>query len=256
MPREEGRRLLYQCHVTHRVSRRRTMSHSLCGAGCLTSTSSGSRARVRSRSRAPAVLALQGLLTSWQRQSTRRQAKEQLLKAVDGTERGQRLGSRPAVEAAIDALAAVDTSGPPNTDAKVLSSCWRLLYTSERETLFLLKNGFPFLGAAGESYQVIDVEAGTLSNVILFGDAGAAVVVRARTKAENPVRTRFEFTAAELHVPGRKAPFSIPPFGSGWFDSLYVDAPGSGAPSLRAARDSRGDTLVVERCDDVRLPFL
>ena len=229
------------------------MSYTVRGAGFLTNTSS-SRARVRSR--APPVSALQGLLASWQQKNTRRQTKEQMLRAIDGTERGQRLGSRPAVEAATDALAAtVDASGLGNTDAKVLSSCWRLLWTSERETLFLLKNGLPFLGAAGESYQVIDVEAGTLSNVILFGDASAAFVVRARCQPENRVRTRFEFTSAELHVPGRDAPFRIPPFGAGWFDSLYVDAPGS-APSLRVARDSRGDTLVVERCDDVRLPFL
>jgi hypothetical protein len=200
------------------------------------------------------VSAVQGLLASWQQPNERRQAKGQLLRALDGADRGQRLGSRPSVEAAIDALAAtVDASGLANTDA--LSSCWRLLWTSERETLFLLKNGFPFLGAAGESYQVIDTAAGTLSNVVLFGDAGAAFVVRARCRPENRVRTRFQFTSAELHVPGRDAPFSIPPFGAGWFDSLYVDAPGS-APSLRVARDSRGDTLVVERCNSVRLPFL
>ena len=229
------------------------MSCTVRGAGFLTNTSS-SRARVRSR--APPVSALQGLLASWQQKNTRRQTKEQLLRAIDGTERGQRMGSRPAVEAAIDALVAtVDLSGPRNTDAKVLSSCWRLLWTSERETQFLLQNGLPFLGAAGESYQVIDVEAGTLCNVILFGVSGAAFVVRARCQPENRVRTRFEFVSAELHVPGRDAPFRIPPFGAGWFDSLYVDAPGS-TPSLRVARDSRGDTLVVERCDDVRLPFL
>jgi hypothetical protein len=209
------------------------------------------------------VSAVQGLLASWQQQNERRQAKGQLLRALDGADRGQRLGSRPSVEAAIDALAAtVDASGlantdatDANTDAKLLSSCWRLLWTSERETLFLLKNGFPFLGAAGESYQVIDTAAGTLSNVVLFGDDGAAFVVRARCRPENRVRTRFQFTSAELHVPGRDAPFSIPPFGAGWFDSLYVDAPGS-APSLRVARDSRGDTLVVERCNSVRLSFL
>ena len=36
----------------------------------------------------------------------------------------------------------------------------------------------------------------------------------------------------------------LPPVGKGWFDNLYVD------DTLRVARDSRGDTLVVVRDDE------
>ena len=179
-------------------------------------------------------------------------AKRELLNAVDGTSRGVQLGARPAVEAAVDSLAAMSSGD----NAQQCSGVWRLLWTTERETLFLLKSGLPFVGAAGESYQVIDVQAGTLSNVILFDDDRAAFVVRARCARDSRVRTSFKFTSAEMHVPGRDAPFILPPFGSGWFDSLYLSDPGSGSPQLRVARDSRGDTLVVERCRNVKGPFV
>jgi hypothetical protein len=67
-------------------------------------------------------------------------------------------GGRAAVEAAVDALAVLAAEDAAdgraaNTDASRLSATWRLLWTSERETLFLLEKGLPFLGAAGESYQ-------------------------------------------------------------------------------------------------------
>jgi PAP_fibrillin len=180
-------------------------------------------------------------------------ARQQLLTAIDGTSRGVQLGARPAVEAAVDSLAALSSGD----NAQQCSGVWRLLWTSERETLFLLQSGLPFVGAAGESYQVIDVQAGTLSNIILFDDDRAAFVVRARCVCarDSRVRTSFNFTSAELHVPGRDAPFILPPFGSGWFDSLYL-SDHSGSPQLRVARDSRGDTLVVERCRNVKVPFV
>ena len=89
--------------------------------------------------------------------------------------------------------------------------------------------------------QVIDVAAGTLSNVIEFGDDGAAFLVNARTAVEDGVRVTFRFERASLRTSSAAKPFSIPPFGAGFFDNLYVD------DTLRVARDSRGDTLVVER---------
>ncbi len=87
---------------------------------------------------------------------------------------------------------------------------------------------------------MIDVRAGTLANVIAFGDAGAAFVVDARIEVQTAQRVGFRFAGAALRRPPA-APLALPPFGQGWFDNLYVDE------TLRVARDSRGDTLVVER---------
>ena len=59
---------------------------------------------------------------------------------------------------------------------------------------------------------------------------------------EGETRVNFSFTSARLEV---VAPFELtlrfPPVGKGWFDNLYVD------DTMRVARDSRGDTLVVVR---------
>ena len=149
------------------------------------------------------------------------------------------------MEAAVDALAAVAASdaaagAPPATDAARLSATWRLLWTSERETLFLLKNGIPFVGAAGESYQIIDAGAATLRNIIVFAEGAAAFVVDASIQVQDATRVRFSFDGATLRRRRAKS-VSLPPFGAGWFDNVYVD------DALRVARDSRGDTLVVER---------
>jgi hypothetical protein len=167
------------------------------------------------------------------RARARTAAKAALFKALDGAERGVRTTSRRAVEAAVDALAATGPGGG------ALSGCWRLLWTSERETLFLLKNGVAFVGPAGESFQTIDTGAESLSNVILFGDEGA-FTVSARLSVTSPTRCEFAFTGAALTVGQRR--FSVQPVGAGTFESVYVDN------ELRVSRDSRGDTLVVTRC--------
>ena len=152
-------------------------------------------------------------------------------------------GGREAVEAAVDQLAAVAASSAASgVPMPSISATWRLTWTSEKETLFLLRYGIPFVGAAGESYQVIDTAAGTLANVIEFGDKGAAFVVDSRISGDKmPKRVDFRFTAAQLRRAPPASPISLPPFGAGYFENLYVD------DTLRVARDSRGDTLVVER---------
>jgi hypothetical protein len=86
--------------------------------------------------------------------------------------------------------------------------------------------------------QVIDVEEGTLQNVITFPPSGAFVVSSAISIA-GPQRTEFQFTAATLKLQDRD--IALPPFGKGWFDTVYADN------EIRVAQDSRGDTLVVAR---------
>ena len=166
-------------------------------------------------------------------------AKTELLRAIDGSERGVNQSSRPSIEAAVDKLAV--RSAPNNTDARLLSAEWRLLWTSERETLFLLANGLPFVGAAADVFQVVDVASGRIQNCVAFGEyLSAAFVVDGTLKVASSTRCDFAFSSASFRRESVE-PFVFPPFGRGWFDTLYVDA------DLRVARDSRGDTLVVQR---------
>jgi hypothetical protein len=51
----------------------------------------------------------------------------------------------------------------------------------------------------------------------------------------------FRFTSAGLKL-GSGPTFPVPPFGKGWFDTVFLD------DELRISKDVRGDTLVVKRC--------
>ena len=146
------------------------------------------------------------------------------------------------------------------TNGDMLSGCWRLAWTSERETLWLLDKGIPLTRlVAGESYQTIDVGARTLSNVIEFCEAGvggpstAAFVVDAELAPEAPSvsagrRCTFSFTSARFVTRDGTRVVRFPPFGRGWFDTVFLEPPQQrGGGGLRVARDSRGDTLVTER---------
>ncbi|CAL8472039.1 g11581 [Coccomyxa elongata] len=119
-----------------------------------------------------------------------------------------------------------------------LSATWRLLWTTEKETLFILKNAGWFGTEAGEVFQVIDVESESLNNVITFPPDGAFVVDSSLDVAGDQ-RTTFKFRGAQLKLSKRS--ISLPPFGQGWFDTIYLGR------TLRVAKDIRGDTLVVER---------
>lgn len=59
----------------------------------------------------------------------------------------------------------------PNADSVTsenLSALWTLEWTTEREILFLMENGLPGQ-PSGPVRQKIDVDAKTLSNIMLFG---------------------------------------------------------------------------------------
>ena len=168
---------------------------------------------------------------------------------------GHTEADRARMEAAIDALVAA--APPPekaNTSHDRLTANWRLIWTSERETLFLLKK-WPGPGktkaTTTQAYQRIDVNAGTLNNAVVFV-SGNVFEVDSTIQVADPddvedVRVDFSFDAARLAL---RWPFKVtvpvPPVGKGWFDNLYVD------DTLRIARDSRGDTLVVVRDEHSR----
>ncbi|OEL36488.1 putative plastid-lipid-associated protein 11 [Dichanthelium oligosanthes] len=151
-------------------------------------------------------------------------AKADLLRLIADQGRGLETQSDPSrladIVACIDALAAVSPGADTVSDAAKLSGTWRLLWTTEQEQLFIVRNAPFFRTAAGDVLQVIDVPGGALNNVITFPPSGA-------------------FTRALLRGSNWDVPF--PPFGKGWFDTVYLD------DDIRVAKDIRGDYLVVER---------
>jgi len=152
--------------------------------------------------------------------------------------------TRAQVERAIDSLAVSSSSSSSTSigeNSIASSGRWRLRYSTEKETLFLLG-----LSENVEAYQTIDAKNRTLSNEVIFGgNSPRSTVFRVEATIE-PSKTKrsrvdFSFTSASLRLSnGWTIP--IPPFGRGWFDDVYVDTDGG----YRVSRDSRGDTLVCE----------
>ncbi|EEC77764.1 hypothetical protein OsI_16907 [Oryza sativa Indica Group] len=175
--------------------------------------------------------------------------KDELLRLISDQRRGLDTQSDPSrladIVSCIDALAAAAPGSDTVSDADKLSGTWRLLWTTEHEQLFIVRNAPFFRTAAGDVLQVIDVPGGALNNVITFPPSGA-FVVNGSIEIQPPQRVNFRqasssflFTRAMLRGSNWEVPF--PPFGKGWFDTVYLD------DDIRVAKDIRGDYLVVER---------
>eukprot|EP00238_Polyblepharides_amylifera_P002190 CAMPEP_0196591668 /NCGR_PEP_ID=MMETSP1081-20130531/70516_1 /TAXON_ID=36882 /ORGANISM="Pyramimonas amylifera, Strain CCMP720" /LENGTH=263 /DNA_ID=CAMNT_0041915105 /DNA_START=43 /DNA_END=834 /DNA_ORIENTATION=- len=163
-----------------------------------------------------------------------------LLAAIEGSDRGVARGvaDRDEIELLVDELAEFQ-SEVSGTDES-LSGVWELLWTSEKETLFLLEKGIFRVGPAQKSFQVIDVGGQTLQNVIQFGENSESVfVVDSSLQVVSDKRCEFKFSGARLTTPNFN--FKIPPFGQGWFENVYLN------DNIRVARDIRGDTLITKR---------
>ncbi|EEF50310.1 probable plastid-lipid-associated protein 11, chloroplastic [Ricinus communis] len=167
-------------------------------------------------------------------------AKQHLLTLISDQDRGLKTQKDPEKRAliiqAINAMAELgkDTVTTDNS----LSATWRLLWTTEKEQLFIIEKA-PFFGSqAGDVLQVIDVGNMTLNNVITFPPDGV-FFVRSNIEIASSQRVNFRFTSAVLR--GKSWEIPLPPFGQGWFESVYVD------DDIRVAKDIRGDYLVVDR---------
>ncbi|GIL45968.1 hypothetical protein Vafri_3079 [Volvox africanus] len=174
--------------------------------------------------------------------------KQELLEVVSRTGRG--VSTSPADLRSIqNAVAELRRAGEgTETTGKDQTGTWELLWTSEKETIFILERAPLFGTKAGAVYQVIDAGSSSsinggsssyLQNVITFPPEGAFIVDSSLTVAGRQ-RVEFGFTAAKLKLPGGTT-FGLPPFGKGWFDNLYLDG------DLRVSYDSRGDTLITRR---------
>ena len=163
---------------------------------------------------------------------------DELMTVVKEDNRGIQSSKREQIESIIDTLSEASknsTTNNNNTEDSKLSARWKLLWTSERETLFLLEK---FKGST--AYQTINVKEKTLGNAVEFS-GGNTFLVESEITIENETKVEFRFTSAGLKFSnGFMLP--VPPVGKGWFDNVYV------GDRYRVARDSRGDTLIVERC--------
>ncbi|XP_010258895.1 PREDICTED: probable plastid-lipid-associated protein 11 [Nelumbo nucifera] len=167
-------------------------------------------------------------------------AKDDLLGLISGEDRGLKTEGNPSKRSkiikAIDAMAVLGKDSV--TTGSSLSATWRMLWTTEKEQLFIIKNAYLFGTQTGDVLQVIDVERGLLNNVITFPPDGV-FFVRSNIEAASSQRVNFRFTSAVLR--GKNWEFPLPPFGQGWFESVYLD------DEIRVVRDIRGDYLVVDR---------
>ncbi|PON61181.1 Plastid lipid-associated protein/fibrillin conserved domain containing protein [Parasponia andersonii] len=167
-------------------------------------------------------------------------AKQELLNLISDQDRGLKTQTNPTKRAsivkAIDSLA--DLGSDTVTTGGSLSATWRLLWTTEKEQLFIIEKAFLFGTQAGDVLQVIDVDRKLLKNVITFPPDGV-FFVRSNVEIASKQRVNFRFTSAVLR--GKSWEIPLPPFGQGWFDTVYLD------DEIRVVKDIRGDYLVVDR---------
>ena len=130
---------------------------------------------------------------------------------------------------------------PTVYEPKMLNGTWKLLWTTEKEILFIIqeKGLASWCGTtAGEVYQVIDLDNERLQNCIEFPPEGSFVVDS--SLQYGPDKCSFKFQGARLNLPGDRT-VSLPPLGKSRFKTLFV------SQKHRIALDDRGDYLIVER---------
>ncbi|KAA8520472.1 hypothetical protein F0562_014728 [Nyssa sinensis] len=167
-------------------------------------------------------------------------AKRHLLDLISDQDRGLKTQNNPKKLSEI--VEAIDTMAIQGSDmvttGSSLSGTWRLLWTTDKEQLFIIKNASLFGTQAGDVLQVIDVDKRALNNVITFPPHGV-FFVRSSIEIASPQRVNFRFTSAVLR--GENWELPLPPFGQGWFESVYLD------DEIRVVKDIRGDYLVVDQ---------
>lgn len=170
--------------------------------------------------------------------------RDDLLGLISEEERGLRTQKNPQKrEEIIKAINALGALGADIvTTDESLSGAWRMLWTTEKEQLFVVEKAHLFGTEAGDILQVIDVASGTLNNVITFPPTGM-FLVDSTIQIESAQRVNFEFIRASLRIGDWKIP--IPSLGKGWFESVYLD------DKIRVAKDIRGDYLIVDRAPNL-----
>lgn len=139
---------------------------------------------------------------------------------------------------------------PKPASSSKLDGEWVLLWTTEKELLFLMKNGL--LGKPCTTVtQTVDANANSLVNFVGCGES-SFLKVESYLGGGGDSRDDldFEFSACSLKY-GSFPPVPLPPVGKGNFKIAYLD------DDFRVQFDSRGDTLMSTRATAVKeAPFL
>ena len=137
-------------------------------------------------------------------------------------------GNRQRIETIIVELQKVNPT-PDSAMSPLLQRKWLLEWTTEKEINFFID-----WNLSGDIYQLVD--GAVLENMIPF-QKGGYLGVKGNLSTDGGIRTSFAFTEATLDL-GRWGSFKIPPVGSGWFDTVYLD------DELRVDTNSRNDILI------------
>jgi hypothetical protein len=124
---------------------------------------------------------------------------------------------------------------------KSLSGQWDGIWTTEKEVNFF-KTSWPFAKVSDITQDLDLYDAGMVKNSIEFEGGGQFAV----TGAVMPVdgdgeydRVAFEFKSAVVSGWGKQ--LSLPPLGTGWFDTMYCDN------EYRLSQDLRGDWSIFRK---------
>ncbi|KDO85652.1 hypothetical protein CISIN_1g027529mg [Citrus sinensis] len=126
-------------------------------------------------------------------------AKQELLNLIADQDRGLKTqkdpNKRSSIIKAIDDMAVLGSDMDTTGDS--LSATWRLLWTTEKEQLFIIEKAYLFGTQTGDVLQVIDVEKKVLNNVITFPPDGV-FFVRSNIEIASPQRVNFSSTWEKL----------------------------------------------------------
>mmetsp|Transcript_4231 Transcript_4231/g.6317 ORF Transcript_4231/g.6317 Transcript_4231/m.6317 type:complete len:226 (-) Transcript_4231:152-829(-) len=169
-----------------------------------------------------------------------KQLKKELLEAVQGTKRGVVMddAKNAEIRGLIEKLCKLNPT-PNAANSPLVNGRWRLQWTTEKEVLFIAKNGV-FGLAATNIVQDIDTVGNSLQNLIELENDSFFSVKSTCVPKENSDRIEFKFVSASLKYKMLKVP--LPPVGKGWFANIYLDE------DIRINSDSRGDVQITTRC--------
>ncbi|KAK9015908.1 hypothetical protein V6N11_006997 [Hibiscus sabdariffa] len=126
-------------------------------------------------------------------------AKQNLLNLISDQDRGLKTQNdttkRDSIIKAIDAMAVLGRDTVTTGDS--LSATWRLLWTTEKEQLFIIEKAYLFGTQAGDVLQVIDVQNKTLNNVITFPPDGV-FFVRSSIEVASSQRVNFKVMKGKM----------------------------------------------------------
>ena len=135
-------------------------------------------------------------------------------------------------------LPALNPTADPAQSA-LFTGEWECRWTTEKELNFVVDKGL--LGLPWRrTYQLIDIPAGTLENIIEF-EGESYLRVGSTISPDREIGSRFNFAFDACALKWRDWTVPLPPVGKGWGELLYLDQ------DIRIQKDIRGDIVIATR---------